>query len=92
MLIQADAAQLEWRTAVELSKDPIGLQEILNKEDTHSKNQVAFELPSRLIAKIYLFRTIFRGSGWSFANDPDFMHVSSNPKYWDEVNYKFYEK
>ncbi len=92
MLIQADASQLEWRTAVELSKDPIGLQEILNKEDTHTKNQIAFELPSRLIAKIYLFRTIFRGSGWSFANDPDFMHVSSSAKYWDKVNEKFYEK
>lgn len=92
MLIQADASQLEWRTAVELSKDPIGLREILNKEDTHSKNQVAFELPSRLIAKIYLFRTIFRGSGWSFANDPDFMHVSSKPDYWDQVNEKFYKK
>ena len=92
MLIQADAAQLEWRTAVELSQDIIGLQEILNKEDTHSKNQVAFELPSRLIAKIYLFRTIFRGTGWSFANDPNFMHVSSDPKYWDTVNEKFYAK
>lgn len=92
MLIQADAAQLEWRTAVELSKDKVALEEILNKEDTHSKNQVAFELPSRLIAKIYLFRTIFRGSGWSFANDPDFMHVSSNANYWDQVNEKFYKK
>lgn len=92
MLIQCDASQLEWRVAVELSKDPIGLQEILNKEDTHSKNQIAFELPSRLIAKIYLFRTIFRGSGWSFANDPNFMHVSSSPAYWDNVNEKFYEK
>ena len=56
MLIQVDAAQLEWRVAVELSKDPIGLQEILNKEDTHSKNQLALQLPSRLIAKIFLFR------------------------------------
>lgn len=92
MLIQADAAQLEWRTAVELSKDPVGLQEILEKQDTHSLNQVAFSLPSRLIAKIYLFRTIFRGSGWSFANDPDFTHVSSDAKYWDKVNEKFYAK
>lgn len=83
---------LEWRVAVELSKDPVGLQEILNKEDTHSKNEKAFNLPSRLIAKIYLFRTIFRGSGWSFANDPDFSHVSSSPKYWDNVNEKFYKK
>lgn len=92
MLIQCDAAQLEWRVAVELSKDQVALSEILNKEDTHAKNQKAFELPSRLIAKIYLFRTIFRGSGWSFANDPDFMHVSSSPKYWDQINEKFYKK
>lgn len=61
-------------------------------QDTHSLNQQAFSLPSRLIAKIYLFRTIFRGSGWSFANDPDFMHVSSDPDFWDGVNAKFYRK
>ena len=36
--------------------------------------------------------TIFRGSGWSFANDPDFMHVSSSANYWDQANEKFYEK
>lgn len=90
--LQADASQLEWRTAVELSGDPIGLAEIIEGQDTHSLNQVAFSLPSRLIAKIYLFRTIFRGSGWSFANDPDFMHVSAVPKFWDDVNEKFYKK
>lgn len=92
MLIQADAAQLEWRTAVELSQDQVALAEILEGQDTHSLNEKAFELPSRLIAKIYLFRTIFRGSGWAFANDPEFMHVSSSAKYWDEVNEKFYKK
>lgn len=92
MLVQADAAQLEWRTALFLSKDPTGIREILEGQDTHSLNQQAFALPSRLIAKIYLFRTIFRGSGWSFANDPDFMHVSSDPDFWDGVNAKFYRK
>lgn len=92
MLIQCDASQLEWRTAVELSKDQTGLQEILDGADTHSLNQKAFELPSRLIAKIYLFRTIFRGSGWSFAHDPDFMHVSSSAEFWEDVNRKFYAK
>lgn len=51
-----------------------------------------FNLPSRLIAKTYLFRTIFRGSGWSFANDPDFMHVSADPKFWEDVNVKFFSK
>ncbi len=55
-LISCDAAGLEWRVVTELSNDPTALQEILNKEDTHSKNQAAFNLPSRLIAKIYLFR------------------------------------
>lgn len=92
MLISCDASQLEWRVAIELSKDEVGLDEIRNKQDTHSLNQQAFELPSRLIAKIYLFRTIFRGSGWAFANDPEFSHVSSSAKYWDGINEKFYRK
>lgn len=92
MLVAVDGAQLEWRTAVELSKDPIGIKEIVEGLDTHSLNQVAFELPSRLIAKIYLFRTIFRGSGYAFAQDPAFMHVSRDPKYWDGIAEKFYRK
>lgn len=92
MLLQCDASQLEWRTALELSKDWVGINEILGGEDTHSKNQEAFGLPSRLIAKIFLFRTIFRGSGWAFANDPDFMHVSAVPAFWDDMNEKFYRK
>ena len=92
MLIQCDASQLEWRTLLELAKDQVGIDEILGGEDTHAKNQEAFELPSRLIAKIFLFRTIYRGSGWSFANDPDFMHVSTSPEFWDDMNEKFYRK
>ena len=92
MLIQCDASQLEWRTALELSQDWVGINEIINGEDTHANNQAAFILPSRLIAKIFLFRTIFRGSGWAFANDADFMHVSSDAKFWDGMNEKFYAK
>lgn len=92
MLVSCDAAQLEWRTIVELSGDEVAYAEIIEGQDTHSLNQQAFELPSRLIAKIYLFRTIFRGSGYSFANDPAFMHVSSDPKYWDDVGTKFFAK
>lgn len=92
MLVQADASQLEWRTLLELSRDEIGLREILEGQDTHELNRVAFNLPSRLISKIYLFRTIYRGKGWSFANDPAFMHVSSSASFWDEINEKFYKK
>lgn len=58
LLVKCDAKQLqlEWRVAVALSEDKVGIQEILNKEDIHGNNQKAFVLPSRLIAKKYLFR------------------------------------
>lgn len=92
MLVSCDASQLEWRTILELSRDNTGIREVVEGQDTHSLNQLAFDLPNRLIAKIYLFRTIFRGSGWAFAHDPAFMHVSADPKYWDEVGRKFYGK
>lgn len=92
MLVSCDASGLEWRVLLELSKDIIGIQEILEKQDVHSRNQTAFNLPTRLIAKIFLFRTIYRGSGWSFANDPDFMHVSISPKFWDGKNESFFNK
>ena len=65
MLIQADAKALEWWTAVWLSQDKTGMNEILNGLDLHTENQKAFGLPSRLIAKKYLFRTIYRGSAYA---------------------------
>jgi len=37
--------------------------------------------------------TIFnRGNGYAFTVDPDFMHVSTSVKYWDDVGKKFYAK
>jgi len=75
MLIKIDAAQLEWRTAVVLSGDKVGIDEINSKADIHELNRTAFTLPTRLIAKTYLFRTIFRGTGYSFSRDPNFTHV-----------------
>jgi hypothetical protein len=80
-------------TCLELCRDETGIREVLEKQDVHALNQVAFNLPSRLIAKIYLFRTIFNhGKGYSFSVDPSFMHVSTSAKYWDEVGNKFYTK
>lgn len=92
MLVSADASGLEWRVLAELTRDTVAIDEIVNGADTHTLNQHAFNLPSRLIAKIYLFRTIYRGSGYAFANDPAFMHVSSVPKFWDDIGTKFYAK
>lgn len=85
--------RLEWRTVLELSQDPVGIAEVLAGQDTHSLNEKAFNLPSRLIAKIYLFRTIFnRGNGYAFTVDPDFQHVSTSVKFWDNIGKKFYTK
>ncbi len=92
MLVKVDAQQLEWRVAAWLSNDQTAIREILEKIDFHEENQHTFGLPSRLIAKIYLFRTIFRGSGYAFSVDPQFMHVSDSPEFWDEVGRKFYKK
>lgn len=92
MLIQIDAAQLEWRVLAWLAGDRVALREINDGIDFHAENQTLFGLPSRLIAKIYLFRTIYRGSGWSFANDSNFMGVSAKPDFWDDINEKFYLK
>lgn len=92
MLISIDAGQIEWRVAVELSKDRIGMDELIHNLDMHVNNQHAFNLPSRHIAKIYLFRTIYRGSGYSFSVDPNFSPVSSSSKFWDGINEQFYQK
>lgn len=93
MIISCDAKALEWRVCTELAGEETALKEILNGEDAHSLNEKAFGLPSRLIAKIYLFRTIFnRGNGYAFTVDPNFMHVSTSVKFWDAIGEKFYTK
>lgn len=96
MLVAADAGQLEWRVPIEYSRDPIALEELLNKQDVHKINQKVLELPEgdpgRLIAKRFLFRVIFRGTGYAFARDNDFKHVSSDSDYWDERIERFYAK
>lgn len=92
MIIQADAKALEWYTAVWLSQDRIGMQEILNGVDLHTENEKAFGLPSRLIAKKYLFRTIYRGSAYAFSKDPEFTSTSSSVRFWEGIGEKFYSK
>lgn len=91
MLINIDAKQLEWYCAVYLSQDEVGLQELRDNYDLHSDNQRRFNLPERTIAKILLFRTIYGGTGYSFAVDPDFGNLGSE-SWWDEKIAQFYAK
>lgn len=92
MLIEVDGSQMEWRTAVHLSGDKIGLQELQHNIDIHSVNQEYFKLPDRKFAKIFLFRAIYRGPAYAYANDPDYMVVSSSEKFWQGVIDKMYSK
>lgn len=92
MLIKADASALEWRSAVFLSQDRVGIKEIEEGLDQHTHNQKSFGLPSRLIAKVFVFRLIYGGSAYSYANDNDFKEVGFNVEQWQEVIDKFYDK
>jgi DNA polymerase I-like protein with 3'-5' exonuclease and polymerase domains len=101
LILKADAKQLEWRVKAYLSRDPIAIEEILAGVDMHSVNQAAFGLPSRLIAKVYVFRQIFadafsemgfRRPAYAYANDVEFMAVSPSVKFWTKVTEEFYHK
>lgn len=92
MLINVDAKALEWVCALYLCQDPVGIKEYLAGEDIHENNRNAFKLPSRLIAKTFLFRLIYGGSAYAYANDPDFAEASTSEKFWQRVIEATYNK
>lgn len=97
-IVNADAKSLEWISFLFISQDKAGIEEWLafvdnpKLNDIHTKNQKDFSLISRLIAKIFLFRCIYRGPAYAYANDPDFSKVSQSTKYWQKVIDNFFEK
>lgn len=92
MLINIDVKGLEWVVINWFSQDPVGMAEINSGVDQHGINQQTFGLPERRIAKIFVFRLIYGGSKWSYALDPDFNWISKDPRYWQKVIDKFYDK
>ena len=98
MIVSVDAKSLEWCTFLYLSQDKVGIEEWHSvvtdptKFDIHRANQEAFKLPSRLVAKVFLFRWIYRGSAFAYSVDPDFMGVSRKPQYWQDVIDQYYGK
>src|SRR3990167_2458859 len=101
MLLKCDASLLEWRVKVFLAQDKVGMEELLNNRDLHTENQEFFKLPTRLIAKTFIYRMIFADAfgergyntpAYSYANDPEFMQTSSSVKYWETVIEKFFKK
>jgi len=101
MLIACDASQLEWRVKVWLAQDPVGMKEIQEGYPIHDDNQKVFQLPTRTIAKIFLYRVIFAdsfgergfaGPAFAYANDSDFRGTSTSAKFWEGVIGRFYTK
>jgi DNA polymerase-1 len=92
MLVSLDLSGLEWRVLTLLSGDATAIKEINSGADIHALNQAELQLPTRLIAKKFLFRTIYRGSGYAFSKDNEFKHVSVDPKFWDKKNEGFFAK
>jgi len=56
MLINMDMKAIEWVCVAYLSQDRTAMEEIKNQIDQHTANQKRFGLPSRLIAKTFVFR------------------------------------
>lgn len=98
MIVNVDAKSLEWCTYMFLSQDKVGIDEWNSvvadpkTNDIHTANQLAFKLPSRLIAKVFLFRAIYRGSAFAYSKDPDFQHVSKSVDFWQGIIDNFYRK
>ena len=91
MLLNTDAKMLEWVCAVYLSQDAVGMDEIIRGFDIHDDNQKRFKLPERTLAKVLLFRTIYGGTGYSFATDP-LTGSAGGEGWWDEAIANFYAK
>ena len=91
-VVNIDAKALEWCVASVLSKDGIALEEISEGQDAHQNNLETFKLPSRLIAKKFLFRLIYGGTAFAYATDSEFSDVSTSTRFWERVIEKAYEK
>ena len=92
MIIQGDVKGLEIVVAAYLSQDDVLCAEVRNGVNIHEENRKAFNLPSRLIAKVFKFRLIYGGSAYAYSVDPDFAEVGYSQKKWQKVIDAYYEK
>jgi DNA polymerase I-like protein with 3'-5' exonuclease and polymerase domains len=91
-IVNVDVKNLEGCTFSDLAKDKVMTQEIVEKQDLHTNNQTAFNLPSRLVAKRFLFKTIYGATAYGFFTDPDFLFMGYSEKQWQGVLDAFYSK
>lgn len=79
----------------------MAMEEIANNYSPHDDNQKRFGLPTRTIAKVFLYRAIFAdcfgkrgnaGAAYAYANDADFAVASTSVSFWEQVLDRFFEK
>ncbi|SRR5258706_128667 len=101
MLLKVDATQLEWRVKVWMAQDKVAMQEIKDGVKFHEDNQKRFNLPTKTIAKNFLYQMIFsdafgeqgiKGPAYSYAHKADFQEASTSIKYWENVIERFFDK
>lgn len=92
MIVNVDFKSLEVVTAAWLSQDTVMMDEIHAGVDMHEANRLAFNLPTRGVAKTLKFRILYGGSAYSFSKDPEFTPVSTKVAFWEEVIDKYYNK
>ena len=92
MLINADVKSLEIFVAEDRYKDDVLHTELSNKLDLHALNQERFKLPTRTIAKIFIFKLLYGASAYGYSMDSDFIDVGFTERQWQRVIDEFYEK
>lgn len=92
MLVNADVKSLEVFVAADRYNDEVLKQELLNKQDTHALNQERFGLPSRVVAKRFIFKLIYGATAYGYFMDADFIEVGFSSKQWQRVIDEFYSK
>tara|TARA_R110000822_G_scaffold122279_4_gene256368 strand:- start:88 stop:819 length:732 start_codon:yes stop_codon:yes gene_type:complete len=96
MIIQLDAKGLEIVCGAYLSQDEVLMKELIDGVDIHSRNQKMLGLPEgkdgRLVAKIFVFRLMYGGGAWGYANDPAFSWISSKGQFWQDKIDDYYSK
>lgn len=92
MLINGDVKGLELHVAADWYKDKLLTEELTSGFDLHAANQLRFKLPSRTIAKIFVFKLLYGASAYGYSVDSDFMNVGYDQKDWQNVIDEFYNK
>lgn len=92
MLINGDVKSLEVFVAADRYEDDTLRGELLGRLDTHALNQERFSLPTRVVAKRFIFKLLYGATAFGYSVDSDFIDVGYSEKQWQRVIDEFYDK